>query len=105
MALFKKRQQGETPSDAELTFLTADQADRVRSLFREAFAGLGLEVTVYAGHAQDASGRQFGLWNLAAACHNDERGEKVWPQVVREHVQRVIANLDAPSPFEELSAD
>ena len=106
MALFKKRDKdyGREP-DPELTFLTVDDGQRIRSLVREAFAAQGLEVTVYADHVRDAQGRQFGLWNVAAACHNDERGEKAWPGVVKKHVQQIIAALDAPSPFDGLSVE
>lgn len=60
---------------------------------------------VFNDHLVDAQGREFGIHNVAAACHNDERGEKAWPEIIRDHVRRILAGMDAPSPMETLGAD
>lgn len=113
MALFGRRRrrdddrspvQPADPDDA-LTFLGAEDAQRVRSLVRRAFADRGIEVTVYADHVVDDSGRQFGLWNVAAACHQDDRGRSAWAEVVDQHVGRVLASMDAPDPFDGLDPE
>ena len=64
--------------DDHLPFLTVAEADRVRFLVRQAFAGYGREVVVHAGHLRDDQGGEFGLWNVAAACHEAPRGEPAW---------------------------
>lgn len=89
-------------ADEELEFLSVAQARRVRGLVRAAFGERGLEVTVHGGHVEDSGGRIFGLHNVAAACHNDERGPLVWPEVVDAHVRRVLADMDAPDPVDVL---
>jgi hypothetical protein len=106
MGLFRRGRRGPgSPPDEVLTFMPAEQANRLRALMRESFAEAGLEVTVYADHLVDAAGREFGVGNLARACHNDERGERAWPQIVRDHVGRVLRSLDAPSPFETFTPE
>ena len=102
MGLFTKRRDDSGP-DPELTFLTVDEAQRVRALVRESFARNGLEVTVHAGHVSDAAGRQFGLWNVAAKCHHHGK-RKEWPSVVDEHVATLLAGADR-DPLEGLSDD
>lgn len=113
MGLFGRRRRRErdlspvTPDDPDeaLTFLGVEDAQRIRALVRRAFADRGLEVTVHADHVVDDSGRQFGLWNVAAACHQDDRGRSGWADLVDQHVGRVLAGMDAPDPFEGLSPD
>ena len=102
MPLFKRRRAAGEP-DADLPFLDVEQAQRVRALVATTFAELGLEVTVHGDHVEDSSSRQFGLWNVAAACHNDERGPRAWPRVVGEHVRRIVAAMDAPDPFASMT--
>jgi hypothetical protein len=84
--------------DAAFPYWSSDQAQRFRALARAALAGAGVEATVYADYAQDARGRQFGLGNLAAACHNDSRGERAWRKVVEGHVRAIVSSMDE-SPF------
>ncbi|XBB69124.1 hypothetical protein ABFU82_07375 [Nocardioides sp. WV_118_6] len=91
--------------DEALPFLGVDEARHLRALVRTAFAERGIEVSVHAGHVADDAGRQFGLWNVAAACHQDDRGRAAWPFLVGSHVERVLASMDAPDPFGELSPD
>ncbi|NYI47490.1 hypothetical protein BJ993_004570 [Nocardioides aromaticivorans] len=113
MALFRRRRRDDgdrTPArpadpDEALTFLGAEDAQRVRALVRDAFARRGIEVTVYVDHVVDDSGRQFGLWNVAAACHQDDRGRSAWADVVDQHVGRVLASMDAPDPFDGLTPE
>lgn len=103
MPLFRRKRQ--SVPDSELPFLGEEDAQQLRALVREAFAEHGLEVTVHPDYVADAEGRQFGLWNVAAACHNDERGRRAWGEVVRTHVAIVLAAMDAPDPFESLTAE
>jgi hypothetical protein len=92
------------PMDDALTFLTVTEAAVVRGLVREAFAERGLEVSMHPDHARDADGREFGLWNVAATCHNDDRGEPGWAALVAQHLDRLLTRMDAPDPFTELTA-
>jgi hypothetical protein len=90
--------------DAAFPYWSSDQAQRFRALVRAAFAGAGVEATVYADHAEDASRRKFGLGNLAAICHNDSRGERAWRKIVENHVRTILSGMDEQSPFETLPA-
>ena len=65
----------------------------VRSLVREVFAEYGLQVTVFADQVQDAAGRAFGLLNVMASGHDDKRGQAAWPDVVRDHVGKILASI------------
>ncbi|HEU0132438.1 MAG TPA: hypothetical protein VFQ85_15750 [Mycobacteriales bacterium] len=112
MALFR-RGRGAAPDeerDAELTMLSAGDADALRALVREAFAELGDEVTVHADHVAGADGTQYGLWNVAAACAVEPR--RGWPELVRRHVRNVHAARtglpagdDTGVPYVRLYAD
>jgi hypothetical protein len=82
--------------DKALHFLTATQADQMRWLVRQACAERGIEVTVYADHVRSSRGDEFGLWNVAAACHNDARGEPAWPVIISEHVGALLARMGRP---------
>jgi len=66
---------------------------------RAALAEAGVEATVYADHAEDARGRKFGMANLAAACHNDSRGERAWRKIVDSHIRNIVSGMDGQSPF------
>ena len=105
MGLFRrgpKRDGRDAPRDPEFSFFSADEGARFRSLVRESFAERGLEVTVYADMVSDSAGRQFGLGNLAAVCHNDDRGPRAWSELVHQHVGMVLRAMDAPSALETL---
>jgi hypothetical protein len=97
-----KRDGRDAPRDPEFSYLSADEGARFRSLVREAFAEHGLEVSVYADSVTDSAGRQFGLVNLAAVLHNDDRGPRAWPDLVRLHVGMVLRTMDAPSALESM---
>ncbi|MFF5563939.1 hypothetical protein ACFY7Z_17835 [Streptomyces sp. NPDC012623] len=105
MRLFRrgpKRDGRETPRDPAFSFFSVQEAALFRSQVREAFAEHGLEVTLYADMVADSSGRQFGLGNLAAVCHNDERGPRVWGDLARRHAGMVLRAMDGPSALDTL---
>lgn len=91
MGLFSRRRPEPPAADDHLP-LSVDGAARLRSLVRETFAGLGVEVVVAADHVLDDQGSRFGLWNLAALCAGED--QRRWPELVRGHV----AGLLAPQP-------
>jgi hypothetical protein len=103
MALFGRKSTPPPPDEA-LSFFDAAEADRFRTLVRAVFAERGLEVTVLADHLVDADGRQFGLWNLAAACHAESR-ERRWRGVVEEHVTRLLSSMDGPDLLGEMTPE
>ncbi|MFE0422523.1 hypothetical protein [Streptomyces sp. NPDC058953] len=108
MGLFRrgsKRDRSDAPRDPEFSYLSADEGTRFRAQVREAFAEQGLEVTVYTDVVTDSAGRQFGLANLAAVLHNDDRGPRAWPELVRRHVGMVLRTMDAPSALDTLSTE
>ncbi|MGW2817527.1 hypothetical protein [Streptomyces sp. NPDC001415] len=105
MGIFRrgpKRDASDVPRDPEFGFFSNGEGARFRAVVREAFAELGLEVTVYADMVKDSGGRQFGLGNLAAVCHNEPRGPRVWPELIRKHVGMVLRTMDAPSALETM---
>ncbi len=55
---------------------------------------LGREVTVHPDYLRDDQGSEFGLWNVAAACHGDPRGEVAWPLVVAEYIRTLLEDVD-----------
>lgn len=91
--------------DAALPFLSRGQADQVRTLVQRAFAEQGLQVSMHLDQAVDGSGTVYGLWNVASACHQDERGPGAWPAVVEDHVRRIVAEMTGPDPFEGLTRE
>lgn len=104
MPLFSRRPKvPATAPDPTFPFWDLRTADEFRALVRTSFAEAGSEVTVHAGHVVDAQGAQYGLANLAAACHNDDRGRKAWTEVVTKHVRTIVAAVAEPSPFDVLT--
>lgn len=100
--VFGRRRSG-GPADEALPFMSIDEAAELRSAMARAFAERGVEVAVHPGHVSDDSGRQFGLWNVAASCHQDPAGRSAWPKVVDAHVARVLDSMTLNDPFAELS--
>ncbi|WP_328770509.1 hypothetical protein [Streptomyces sp. NBC_00286] len=100
-----RRDRHDAPRDPEYGFFSLDEGAHFRAQVREAFAEHGLEVTVHAGAVSDSAGRHFGMANLAAICHNDVRGRKRWPKVIREHVGRLLQVVDGPSPLETFAPE
>ncbi|MFI1396998.1 hypothetical protein [Streptomyces sp. NPDC020681] len=108
MGLFRrgpKRDGRDAPRDPEFAFFSVDEGARFRGQVREAFAEQGLEVSVYADVVSDSEGRQFGLGNLAAVLHNDDRGPRGWPELIRRHVGMVLRTMDAPSALDTLPTE
>ncbi len=108
MGLFGRRAEPEraavpAPPDEELTFFTVDEAARFRRLVREVLAGMGREVEVGPQSVVTDDGREWGLWNVAASAHNDEDGDRAWPEVVRSHFEKTFKN--AESSTQDLSDD
>jgi len=93
-----------SPRDAALPVLTEQQAQRLRSLVRQAFAELGVEATVFADHLRDAQGREFGVANLAAICAAAEQGRD-WPGIVEDHVARMLRIMDGPQPLDDMNPE
>ncbi|MER6917321.1 hypothetical protein ABT354_37240 [Streptomyces sp. NPDC000594] len=108
MGLFRrrpKRDGRDVPRDPEFSYLSAAEGARFRSLVREAFAEHGLEVTVHTDAVTDSAGRRFGLTNLAAILHHDERGPRGWPELVHRHVGMVLRTMEAPSALDTLPVE
>lgn len=102
----KPRRDGrDTTRDASFEFFSEDEGARFRAGVREAFAEQGLEVTVGAEAVTDSGGRQFGLGNLAAVCHNDTRGPRVWPELTRRHIGIMLRAMDGPSVLDTIPAE
>lgn len=106
VALFSRRSKSpSTAPDAAFPYWDQPTADQFRALVRASFAESGSEVEVFVDHVVDARGAQFGLGNLAAVCHNDERGRRAWPELVARHVRTIMAGVAAPSPFDVMSEE
>ena len=103
MGLFKKKQREQEPADEDLTFFTVSKAQEFRVMAREVFAELGYEVQINPDHAVDSAGRRYGFWNVAANCHNAP--ESQWREIIRQHLQRVLASFEAPDPFDEFTPE
>jgi hypothetical protein len=93
------------PADETLPELTVGGAQRLRDLVRGSMAVSGYEVTVYAGHVEDADGRQFGLGSLARRLADPRLPAKRWPSVVDDHVRRLLASVDGPDEFDVPTED
>ena len=70
--------------------LSVGEAARLRSITSSWFAARRREVTISGGHVQTDDGTRYGLWNLAARCHelDDPNG---WPALVDEHFTVLLA--------------
>jgi hypothetical protein len=98
--LFNRKRRGpDEPPDETLPELTVSGAQRLRDLVRGSMATSGYEVTVYAGHVEDADGRQFGLGSLARRLADPRIAAKQWPQIIEDHVRRLLASVDGPDEF------
>ncbi|MCB8905866.1 MULTISPECIES: hypothetical protein [unclassified Streptomyces] len=97
-----RRDGDDAPRDPEFAYFSQREAALFRGRVRETFAELGLEVSVYADHVVDDKGRRFGLGNLAAVCHQDRRGPRVWPGMINRHIGLVVRAMDGPSALDTL---
>ncbi|MFD2010217.1 hypothetical protein ACFSMY_21900, partial [Streptomyces narbonensis] len=95
-----KRDGEDAPRDPEFAYFSEREAALFRGRVRSTFAELGLEVSVYADHVVDDRKRRFGLGNLAAVCHQDRRGTRVWPELIHRHVDLVVRAMEGPSALE-----
>lgn len=87
--------------DTAVPFLSVADAAEVRRLAQHAFAAAGVEVVIHDDHLEAADGRTFGLWNVAASCHNAPGGRREWPTVVERHVQAVLAPTAEPGDLDD----
>lgn len=104
MGLFRRGPKADAP-DESFPFLTVDEAVEVRRLAAAEFARAGREVVIHSDHLEGAGGRQFGLWNLAAACKAAGRRGR-WAEVVTAHVASILQAPPSPAdlPVEEVLA-
>lgn len=101
MGLFNRNdRRPDEPADETLSELTVSSAQRLRDLVRGSMAVAGYEVTVYAGHVEDADGRQFGLGSLARRLADPRVPAKKWPALVDDHIRRLLASIDGPDEFD-----
>ena len=91
------------PRDRALPVLTEALARRLRLLSRQSMAQAGLEVTVYADYLEDSSGREFGLDGLSRLVAG--LPAKQWVNAVDDHVNRLLAVVDAPDEFDVPTED
>ncbi|MCU1593003.1 MAG: hypothetical protein JWO12_395 [Frankiales bacterium] len=104
MAQFRKRSPVVSgPSDDHLPFFSVTDADLFRRTLAQAFAESGMEMQVFRDHLVDVNGRTFGVYNAATVCHHDERGKAAWPELARDHVRRLLDNLNAPSVLDTMT--
>lgn len=79
--------------DEAFPFLSRDDADHLRRLAADAFARAGRQVVVHDDHLEGVDGAVFGLWNLAATCH--EAGPRsAWPAIAAQHADQVLSLPD-----------
>lgn len=100
MSLFKRRPDEEPDPDVALPTLDREQATRLVSLTRQAFAEKGIETT-YDGegslHRDD--GVRYGLHNLALLAARTP--EKQWSDLARSHARAMVAaDEDEPLTLE-----
>jgi hypothetical protein len=88
--------------DAAVPFLTAADGAEVRRLAQRAFVAAGVDVVIHDDHFRATDGRMYGVWNLAASCHNAPGGRREWPTVVDRHVRALLAPTAEP---EDLADD
>lgn len=105
VGLFKRNPKPEEPADETLPELSISGAQRLRDLVRGSMAVAGYEVTVYAGHVEDADGRQFGLGSLARRLADPRVPARKWPEVVEDHIRRLLASVDGPDEFDVPTED
>lgn len=82
-------------ADDTFPFLSRDDADHLRRVAADAFAAAGRPMVVHDDRLEGADGAVFGLWNLAALCHDAGRRSQ-WPAIAARHVEQVL-HLPDPS--------
>ncbi|PFG38272.1 hypothetical protein ATJ97_0745 [Georgenia soli] len=108
MGWFGRRREERTDDapDSALPFLTATDAAEIRRLTQQAFAAAGIDAVIHEDHLAGTDGHKYGLWNVAASCHNAPGGRREWPAVVERHVRALLAPTagTADLPDEEVRA-
>jgi len=102
MGLFRRRERAGpdgVPDDA-FPFFTQEQAARFRALARTTLAEHGVETTIRSDHLLAADGQVYGLGNLAARCHQADRGEREWPEIVANHTRTIVRAMSEPDPLD-----
>ena len=82
--------------DEALPFLRTDEATHLRRLVGDAFRRAGVRVTVHDDHVQGENGMRYGLWNVAATCHESGH-RRGWPAVVDRHVATLLHPPPSPA--------
>ncbi|MFD0364475.1 hypothetical protein ACFQZZ_23800 [Nocardia sp. GCM10030253] len=100
-----QRDSAEMPRDAAFGFLSEGEGSRLRATVYRAFAERGYEVTVFGTHVTDDSGNEFGLFNIAAACHNATAGPEVWSELIERHVELVLRSIDSTDERASMPTD
>ncbi|MCL3860769.1 hypothetical protein [Actinotalea sp. K2] len=86
----------DAPADGALPELTVDQAARLASTARQAFAECGVETVIGDGALHGADGNVLGLSNLAQIAAGTP--EREWPSLLRRHAQVMVAAQELPVP-------
>ncbi|MDQ1645751.1 MAG: hypothetical protein QOJ50_1935 [Cryptosporangiaceae bacterium] len=110
MGIIRRRRGGDEDGpvaepDPEFRYFSRDQGAQFRALARQVFAEQGVETVVYPTYLEAQGGQRYGLHNLAAACHGARRGETDWPDVVKDHAERILRATSGPVPFEAISTE
>lgn len=92
MAGFRR---GGTDVDEALPFLTTEDAAHLRRLVADEFRAAGHGVTVHDDHVAGDDGWTYGLWNVAALCHDADAHEE-WPAIVGHHVRTLLHRPPGP---------
>lgn len=100
--MFGRKKATDTAADPHLTFMTEAEAGELRSQVAAEFARQGTQVEVLEDRIVAADGTQYGLWNVAAACHSVGR-ERRWKGVIAQHVHSVLN--PPPNPDEMTNED
>ncbi|MEO7269752.1 MAG: hypothetical protein ABIW49_11160 [Knoellia sp.] len=86
--------------DESLTMFSQSEADDFRALVRTRLAEMGFEVEVEPDCVRTDDGRVWGLWNLAANCHNSEDGRASWGETISTHFGTLFAANEEKSPLD-----
>jgi hypothetical protein len=82
-----------------------DDAARLRSLTRAAFAELGVETQLHGTHLEASDGHLFGFRNLFVTCRDTRGGERAWRRAVQGHVARMVQLRELPGPADLPTGD
>lgn len=102
MGLFRRRPADAAggPPDEDFPFFSVERAARFRAVAYAAFAEKGVEGLISDGALSATDGRRFGLYNLAAICHQAGGGTKQWPTLAAEHVDKMLRAMSGDLGFD-----